>query len=123
MNSSDLQAEGAGATFKISYASDPKNVKNAQAAALAIVQRLRTTPLDDAELAEAKAVLLAQRVLPLASYDGIATRLLDESNREALQRVSFWASLAATTPVEIRDTMRRCVKPDRFLRIVLEPAA
>lgn len=121
--SSDLQTDGDATTFKISYASDPKNVNTAQAAALAVVQRLRTIPLGDADLSEAKAVLLAQRVLPLASYDGIATRLLDQSKEGSLQRVTFWASVASTTPVELRDAMRRCVQPNRFLRIVLEPAS
>ena len=47
---SKFDIEEDGATFSISYASDPKDVDRAQAAALAILRRLQSVPLDDVEL-------------------------------------------------------------------------
>ncbi len=121
--SSDFDVDRDGATFRISYASDAKNVDSAQAAAMAIVERLRTIPLSETDLEQAKSLLLAQRVLPLRSYAGIAAELLAEQQSVATQRnASFWASLVSTTPVQLRDAMHLCVRPDKFMRIVLAPA-
>lgn len=122
---SDFDIDREGATFTITYASDPKDVDRAQAAAVAVIKRLQSVPLDDVELQRAKALLLAQRVLPLDSYGGVATHLLEDQRYAATaeRTDSFWKALVATTPQQIRDAMRRCLRPDRFLRVIVAPTA
>ena len=120
---SSIEMEKDGATFTISYASSPKDVDRAQAAAVAILRRLQTVPLDDVELQRAKALLVANRVLPLDSYGGIAGELLAEGETgiTAAETDEFWKKLLATTPADIRGAMQRKVRPDHFLRVIVEP--
>lgn len=110
-------------TFTINFASDPKNVTRAQAAAVADLRQLTRTPLPAVDVQRAKALLLAQRVLPLDSYGGVASDILDNAqygltNRDA---DAFWTQLLATTPTQIRDAMRRWIRPDHFVRVVVAP--
>jgi len=113
------------ATFSISYASDPKDVDRAQAAAVAILRHLQSVPLDDVELERAKALLTADRVLPLDSYDGIARNLLTatDAGETPAQTGAFWRKVLALTPAQLRAAVRRKLNPDAFVRVVLEPAA
>lgn len=111
-------------TFSIDFASDPKNAQRAQAAALAIIQRLRTTPLPLADLQRAKALLLAQRVLPLDSYSGLADDMLSDAEYgyTGKDADSYWQELIDTTPTQLRNAMRRWVNPKRFVRVTVAPA-
>lgn len=111
------------AEITISFASAPQNVTRAQAAAMAVLRRLQSQPLPSVELQRAKALLLAQRVLPLDSYEGVAEDMLagfkdgyynDGSNRW------FWDALVRITPAQIEHAMRR-VAVDRFVRVVIAP--
>lgn len=112
-------------TFSIDFASDAKNVARAQAAAVAEVRRLQTQLVPDIELQRAKALLLAQRVLPLDSYNGIAADILDgaQSGTTVTDEDWFWNSLLHTTPAQIRSAMRRWVKPDAFSRVIMAPSS
>jgi zinc protease len=114
-----------GATFSISYASDPKDVDRAQAAAVAILRRLQSVPLDDVELERAKALLAARRILPLDSYDGIARNVLTRTSagETPVQADAFWHKVLALTPVQLQSAMRRKLQPDAFVRVILEPGA
>ena len=122
--SSNMDIGSTSSTFSIDFASDPKNVARAQAAALADIKRLQTAliPLDD--LQRAKALLLAQRILPLDSYEGIAADILD-SARYGISPAddrAFWDNLLRTTPDQVRAAMRRWVRPDGFTRVMVQPA-
>jgi predicted Zn-dependent peptidase len=112
-------------TFSIDFASDPKNVNRAQAAALADIRRLQTELVPVVELQRAKAQLLAQQILPLDSYDGIAGDILDTARygRTQLDDAYFWHSLIETTPEQVRSAMRRHVRTDGFTRVIVAPGA
>ena len=122
---SKVDIEEDGATFSISYASDPKDVDRAQAAAVAILRRLQSVPLDDVELERAKALLAARRVLPLDSYDGIAQDVLTrtDAGETPAQTDAFWHRVLALTPVQLQAALRRKLHPDAFVRVILEPGA
>ncbi len=122
---SKFDVDEAGATFSISYASDPKDVDPAQAAAVAILRRLQSVPLDDVELERAKALLAASRILPLDSYDGVARDVLarTEDGEAPAQTDAFWHKVLALTPAQLEAAVRRKLHPDAFVRVILEPAA
>jgi zinc protease len=112
-------------TFSIDFQTDPKNVKAAQAVAVADIKRLQTTLVSVADLQRAKALLLAERVLPLDSYDGIARDILDDA-RSGITRdddAAFWEALLQTTPQQIRSAMRRWVHADGFSRVIVAPGS
>ena len=73
---SDFSVDRNEAEFSVSFASDPKNVGRANAAVVAIIKRLQSHALPAVELQRAKALLLAERVLPLDSYTGVAEDML-----------------------------------------------
>ena len=112
-------------TFSIDFASEPRNVNRAQAAAIADIRRLQTELVPVTELQRAKALLLAQRVLPLDSYDGIAGDILDTARNGLTPQddAAFWHSLLQTTPQQVREAMRRHVRPDAFSRVIVAPGS
>ncbi|MBC5828913.1 MAG: insulinase family protein [Candidatus Eremiobacteraeota bacterium] len=122
---SDVSVTQHGAEFTISYSADPRNVERAGAAAVAIVKRLQTAPLPLVELQRGKALLLAQRVLPLDSYDGIAAEFLAGAGEGYYTGGSdrwFWKALLDTTPAQLQHAMRR-IDARRFLRVIVAPGA
>ncbi len=113
-----------GGDFRIAYASEPKNVDRANAAIVAIIKRLQDHPLPVADVQHAKALLLAQRVLPLDSYTGLAAELLagaTDGFDEARER-AFWSELLATTPAQLQHALHR-IDATRFLRVIVEPGS
>jgi zinc protease len=121
--SSNVTVNATGGEFSVSYASDPKNVRAANAEVKAIVKRLQAAPLAAVELQRAKALLLSARILPLDSYSGVADDLLsgprygyDAGGAET----GFWSALVRTTPADVERAMRR-IDPDRFVQVIVEP--
>lgn len=123
--SSSMDIGSSSSTFSIDFASDPKNVNAAQAAAVADIKRLQTALIPMAELQRAKALLLAERILPLDSYEGIADDILESARvgESRLDEAIFWQALLQTTPQQLRSAMRRWVKPDRFTRVIVAPGS
>ncbi len=122
---SDLSLRNSSSTFTVTFASDPRNVGKAQAAAMSVIERMRTEPLPAAELQRAKALLLSQRVLPLDSYGGLAGDLLVDAADGWTQTddTAYWERLLSVTPQQLRDAMRRWIDPRRFSRVILAPAS
>jgi zinc protease len=121
---SDFRVSRASAEFSISFASDPKNVGRANAAVVAMIKRLQNQPMSAVELQRAKALLLAQRVLPLDSYTGVASDMLAGA-AEGYTNASeawFWNALLRTTPAQMQHALRR-IDADHFLRVIVEPGA
>lgn len=111
------------AEFSISFASEPGNVNHAQAAAFAIIKRLQDKPLPAVELQRAKALLLAQRILPLDSYTGVAADMLGGAADGYYNEGSnewFWQALIQTTPAQVQHAMQR-INPERFIRVIVAP--
>lgn len=122
---SDLSSQPEGAEFSISFASEPRNVSPAESAAIAIIRRLQQTQLPAVELQRAKASLLANKVLPLDSYDGVASDMLAGADQGITGDVSdrwFWQKLLAITPTQLERAMRR-IDTTRFVRVVVEPGS
>ncbi len=122
---SDLTIGRSNSTFSISFAADPKNVARAQAAALADVRALQERPVSEVELQRAKALLLARRILPLDSYDGIASDILSsaEIGYTSLDDDVYWRLLIMTTPQQVQCAMRRYIKPSAFSRVIVAPGS
>ena len=119
---SDFSVNRNEAEFSVSFASDPKNVGRANAAVVAIIKRLQSHALPAVELQRAKALLLAERVLPLDSYMGVADDML-RGARDGYANASegwFWAALLQTTPARMQHALRR-IDADHFLRVIVEP--
>jgi zinc protease len=121
---SDFSVNGTGAEFSISFSSDPKNVGRANAAVVAMIKRLQSTPLSAVELQRAKALLLAQRVLPLDSYTGVAADMLAgvKDGYTSADQTWFWNALLRTTPVQMQHALRR-IDADHFVRVIVEPGS
>jgi len=122
---SDLSSQPEGAEFSITFASEPRDVNPAESAAIAIIKRLQQTQLPSVELQRAKASLLAKKVLPLDSYDGVASDMLAGASLGIAGNVSdrwFWRQLLAITPTELEHAMRR-IDTSRFVRVVVEPGS
>jgi len=64
-------------------------------------------------------------VLPLDSYDGVASDMLAGASLGITGNVSdrwFWRQLLAITPTELEHAMRR-IDTGRFVRVVVEPGS
>lgn len=119
---SDLSVHRNDAEFTISFSSAPRDVDRANAAALAILRDLQRRPLPAVEVQRAKALLLAQRVLPLDSYDGVAEDILSGA-REGYAPGNdrwFWTAMLETTPAQLQRAMQR-IDTRRFLRVIVAP--
>jgi zinc protease len=121
---SSLDVDRDQASFTVSYESNPADVDRAQAAIVSVLERMQTTPMANVDLERAKAELVASLVLPLDSYDGIASQLLrdGEFGTTAAATDRFWHTLLATTPEQVRDAMQRHLRPNHFLRVIVAPA-
>lgn len=120
---SDLNLNSNGAEFSISFASEPKNVNNAESAALSIIKQMQHKPLPMVELQRAKASLLAKKVLPLDSYSGVADDMLAGAGggyfANLIDRL-FWQELLQTTPDQLEHAMRR-IDSAHFVRVIVAP--
>ncbi len=119
---SDFSVDRNEAEFSVSFASDPKNVSRANAAVVAIIKRLQSHALPAVELQRAKALLLAERVLPLDSYTGVAEDMLRGAKDGYVKanEAWFWLALLQTTPAQLQHALRR-IDADHFLRVIVEP--
>jgi zinc protease len=112
-------------TFSVDFSSDPKNVRGAQAAAISVIRRLQSAPLPLAQVQQAKALLLAQRVLPLDSYTGVANDLLEDAraNYTSMDANYYWQRLLEVTPIQLQQAMRKYIDTKHFLRVIVAPGA
>jgi len=69
-----------------------------------------------------RTLLLAQRVLPLDSYDGVAMDMLGgaKDGYDDDSESWFWDALVQTTPAQIQHAMRR-INTDHFVRVIVAP--
>lgn len=112
-------------TFSIDFASEPKNVARAQAAAIAEIRHLADRAVPDIELQRAKALLLAQRVLPLDSYGGIAGDILAgaKNGLSIAEQDAYWGKLLRVTPQQVQQAVKRWIRLDHFSRIIVAPGS
>jgi zinc protease len=120
---SEVDPGPTGTEFTISFASEPANVDRAEAAALSVIRRLQRDPLPVVELQRAKAMLLAQRTLPLDSYAGVAADLIagaDDGYVNDGKSAWFWRALVQTTPAQLQHAMQR-IDAGHFARVIVAP--
>ena len=118
-----LDAERTRSQFTLDFASDFSKVGPAQALAMSNIRAMQTDLLPENELVRGKAMLVSSVPIQQQSYDGVADLLL----RYAALGVPLNENLLdaqrelATTPQQIRDVMKRWIRPDGFARVLLEP--
>jgi zinc protease len=122
---SSMDVGASSSTFSIDFSSDPKNVSAAQAAAVSVVRRLQSAPLPLVEVQQAKALLLAQRVLPLDSYAGVASDLLADAKYDYTTTDAnfYWKNLLEITPLQLQQAMRKYIDTKHFLRVIVAPGS
>lgn len=122
--SSSIDAGKVRSTFSVRYGCDPKNIAPAQGQIVAILDRLQRGPIDAGRLLRAKALLMGEMPIRIASYDGVGRQLLDFATRDLpldQNQLDARAELAAT-PSEIQAALSKTVRPADFVRVVTGPA-
>ena len=111
------------ATYTITFACDPSNVKEAEAIVRHDIATLRTAPPSADELARAKMEFLDQLVLDDSSEERIANRLLDQSESslpvdEAQRSARIVSGL---TGADVQAAFQQWIRPDDFVSVVSGP--
>ena len=110
-------------TFSITFACDPPKVSQAHDMIVRDVTAMQTAPVTDAELQQAKALLLRKLPLAEASEDAVANGLiarvgaglpLDEPTRAANRYL-------AMTAAQVQAAFVKWVRLDGFVQVVLGP--
>ncbi len=116
-------------TYTFNFSSDPKNAKAATAALLADLRDLQTKPVSSADLARAKATILAHSALTLDNFGGLAGALLSTASTpnsklttSSSQNKSAWERLLGVTPATLRAAFTRWVRVNDFAHVSIVPA-
>jgi zinc protease len=121
--SNALEAGRTRTVFRIEYGSDPGNVSKAEALALQDLREMQTNNVSEAELQQAKALVLRQIPLAEASEERIAAGLLaraviglplDEPHLAAKRYYVMTAD-------EVRVAFAKRIRPNDFVEVVLGP--
>ncbi|HTX56575.1 MAG TPA: pitrilysin family protein [Candidatus Acidoferrales bacterium] len=110
-------------SFHVDYACDPQNIVPAETAAIADLQRMRTTPLSQSDLLRAKALLLGDVPIHQASYDGVSSLFLDYAEKGLpLDQYELDArAYLDATAAQVQAAFAKWVRPDDFVRVVTGP--
>jgi zinc protease len=110
-------------SFRISYACDPQNIVPAEAAVVADLQRVQTTPLSDNDLLRAKALLLGDVPIRQASYDGVSSLFLQYSAAGLpLDQYQIDAqNYLSASATAVQSAFAKWIRPTGFVRIVTGP--
>ncbi|HEY5426828.1 MAG TPA: pitrilysin family protein [Candidatus Tumulicola sp.] len=110
-------------TFSVSYGSDPQNVVPAETQVLAVLEQLQTKPIEAERLLRSKALLMGDVPIRQASYDGVATQLLNYATKDLplnQNTIDARAELSATAE-SVRAAIATMIRPKDFVRIVTGP--
>jgi zinc protease len=112
------------ASYSVNYGCDPPNVSKARALIVRDLDQMRTQDVSDAELQQAKALLLRQIPLSESSEDAVAGGLLGRAaiglplDEPILAAKKYYAMTAD----EVKAAFARHVQPDNLVQIVRGPA-
>jgi zinc protease len=121
---SELESGRTRSAWIIDYACDPDKVKRAAEIAALDVRRMQTTPLGEAELDRAKAILLRDMPLAESSVNDIARNFasrrdlnlpLDEPTIAAQHYI-------ALTPADVEAAFKKWIRPGDLVRASVGPA-
>lgn len=119
----NLGASKTRARYTVSYGCDPGNVSKARALIERDLNQMRTEKVSDAELHQAKALLLRQQPLGESSEDAVAGGLLaraeiglplDEPARAAKKYIDVTAE-------QVQAAFARAIHPDQLVQVVRGP--
>jgi zinc protease len=119
-----LEAGRTRANYFVEYASDPQNVSKAAAIVTRDIRQMQDTPVNNAELTRAKALLLRQIPLREASIDAIAKgfvaeRELDLPLDEPIRAARRYIALSAAA---VQAAFHKWMRPGGMVRVSQGPA-
>ena len=119
-----LDASKTRTSYSVNYGCDPPNVSKARALIVRDLDAMRTTDVSDAELHQAKALLLRSIPLGESSEKAIAGGLLGraEMGLPLDEPVLGARKYAALTADDVKAAFAREVNPDNLVQIVRGPA-
>ncbi len=112
------------ASYSVDYGCDPPNVSKARALIVRDLEQMRTQDVSDAELHQAKALLLRQIPLSESSEEAVAGGLLGRAEMglpldEPIQAAKKYYALTAA---DVKAAFAKHVQPDNLVQIVRGPA-
>ena len=119
-----VRASETRARYSVTYGCDPENVSKARLLVEQELAAMRTTNVSDAELQQAKALLLRSATLSESSEETVAQGLvaraliglpLDEPQRAAQRYYALTAD-------DIKAAFAKWIKPDALVQVVRGPA-
>lgn len=119
-----LEASKTRASYSVNYGCDPPNVSKARALIVRDLDQMRTQDVSDAELKQAKALLLRQIPLSEGSEDALAMGLLRraEIGLPLEEPIIAAKKYYAITADEVKAAFAKHVQPDHLVQIVRGPA-
>ncbi|HVZ22716.1 MAG TPA: pitrilysin family protein, partial [Vicinamibacterales bacterium] len=111
-------------TFSVDYGCDPANVDKARDLIVRDLRAMQTTNVTDAELHQAKALLLRQIPLGEASERAVAGGLLGRAQMDLPldEPARAAARYAAITADQVRAAFAKWIRPEAFAEVVRGPA-
>ena len=120
----EMGASKSRATYSVIYGCDPPNVSKARALIVRDLNQMRTEDVSEAELRQAKALLLRSIPLSEGSEDAVASGLLGRANiglplDEPIVAAKKYYSLTAD---DVKAAFAKHIQPDDLVQIVRGPA-
>ena len=112
------------ASYSVDYGCDPPNVSKARALIVRDLEQMRTQDVSDAELHQAKALLLRQIPLSESSEEAVAGGLLGraEMGLPLDEPIRAAKKYYALTAADVKAAFAKHVQPDNLVQIVRGPA-
>ena len=119
-----LSASETRATYSVTYGCDPRNVSKARTLIERDLNQMRTEDVSDAELHQAKALLLRQIPLSESSEESVAARLLAEAAiglplDESFRAAKRYFDLSAA---DVKNAFARRITVGNLVQVVRGPA-
>jgi zinc protease len=120
----EMHADKTRASYSVVYGCDPPNVSKARALIVRDLNQMRTEDVSDAELRQAKALLLRSIPLSEGSEDAVASGLLGRADiglplDEPIVAAKKYYSLSAD---DVKAAFAKHIEPDNLVQIVRGPA-
>ncbi|HEY1499056.1 MAG TPA: pitrilysin family protein [Acidobacteriaceae bacterium] len=119
-----MDASETRASYSVNYGCDPPNVSKARALIVRDLDQMRTQDVSDAELHQAKALLLRQIPLGESSEEAVAGGLLGraEIGLPLDEPIVAAKKYSALTADDVKAAFAKHVQPDNLVQIVRGPA-
>jgi zinc protease len=120
---SNLNVGKTRSTFTVGFGSDPQNVAPADGQVRAILHMMQLKPIEADRLQRAKAQLMGEIPINVASYDGVGSLLLNYGSRgQPLDQnlIDAQGELGASAST-VQAAMAKWIRPGDFVRVVTGP--